>query len=306
MFRFIKNIVVKGFLIFLVLEILVRFFHLYNDMPDWFLADDKTYKRVPGQEGYAVFGNRKQNVSAYRINQSGYNSFREFNPTEEGIEVAILGDSFIEGLHQDYHNSIGKKIEDELKHVHVYEYGHSNFDLADQMFLVQANEEIFSKIDFIIFEFKYFDDLLRAEYSIENRRVVFPLLRYSKLLTYFLDIGLVDSVKKVLRNFNIGQTPRKVDKTDKDSLFLNNFKSLISKYGIDKTKSAFLLNSNDTNVEFLGFLKNNGIPIIDYGDGLKKSCDSPTTLIFDRHWNDNGRNIVAEAIIDFFKRKPIK
>nr|WP_298998217.1 hypothetical protein [uncultured Allomuricauda sp.] len=299
MFRFIKKIVVYVALIFLVLELMVRVFHLYNDMPEWYLAEDKTYKRVPGQEGFAVFGNRKQKTSPYRINQAGYNSFREFNPTEEGIEIAILGDSFIEGLHQDYRNSIGKKIERQLENLQVYEYGHSNFDLADQMFLVHENKDVFSKIDFIIFEFKYDDDLVRGEYKIENRKVVFPLLRYSKLLTYFLDIGMIDSIKKVLRNFNIGQTPRTVDEINKKVIFLNNFEKLVQLYGLDKTKTAFLLDSRNTHTDFLKVLGNRNVKIIDYGPSFEKSKDVPTTLIYDRHWNNNGREIIASQVIDF-------
>ncbi|MEX0314948.1 MAG: hypothetical protein AB3N18_12290 [Allomuricauda sp.] len=302
MLKFITRIAIYGLFIFLALELLVRLFHLYNDMPDWYLAEDNTYKRVPGQVGYAVYGNRKQKASQYRINQAGYNSFREFDPTEEGIEVAILGDSFIEGLHQDYRNSIGKKIERQLEDIHVYEYGHSNFDMADLMFLAQANKADFDKIDLIIFEFKFGDDLLRNEYKLEQRKVVFPLLRRSKLLTYLLDIGMVDPVKRFLRKLNIGQAPRTQAEYNKDVTYLNNFKQLIDRYGIDKSKTVILLDTRKTPNIFLEFLQRENIDMIDYGATFENSKDMHTTLVFDQHWNDHGRNLIAIEIVNYLKK----
>ena len=55
-------------------------------------------KSIPKQIGHAVTGNRRQNYSAFRINDFGFNSFREFTPTEDKIEIAIIGDSFIATL----------------------------------------------------------------------------------------------------------------------------------------------------------------------------------------------------------------
>ncbi|WP_394972485.1 hypothetical protein [uncultured Croceitalea sp.] len=305
MIKLIWKIMVYAFLIFLVLEALVRIFHLQNDTPTWYLDEDNVYKWVPGQEGYAVYGNRRQQFSKYHINESGYNSYTEFEPTRENIEVAILGDSFIEGFHQDYFNSIGKKIENVYPGIKVYEYGHSSFDLADQLYLHHVKKEKFSKIDLIIFEVKYKNDLQRNEYTVPPRQVVFPLLRHSKLLVYLLNIGMVDPIKQLLRDFNIGQTPLAERKglIKDDKLYQENFKSLISKYDFDKSKMTLLLDSRETNISFLDYLEREQIQYIDYGAQFANNIKRNTTLIYDRHWNDYGRSLVAKSICDFLKEK---
>ncbi|MGB5692170.1 MAG: hypothetical protein WBM43_06155, partial [Flavobacteriaceae bacterium] len=76
----IKRFLIKfGFyavLMLLVLECLVRIFHLHKDTPERHIDDKGVEKWVPGQQGYSVTGNRRQNFSEYRINNSGYNSYR--------------------------------------------------------------------------------------------------------------------------------------------------------------------------------------------------------------------------------------
>ena len=84
---------------FFFLEGIVRVFHLYNDVPlRLFIDEYDIQKTVPSQTGFSVTGNRRQNFAEFRINKSGYNSYREFIPSKDSIEVAIIGDSFIEGF----------------------------------------------------------------------------------------------------------------------------------------------------------------------------------------------------------------
>lgn len=303
MFKILKKMVLYSVLIFLVLEVLVRVFHLHDEEVTWYLdPKDNTYKWVPGQEGYAVYGNRRQSFTKYHINKEGYNSYRDFNPTEDKLEVAIMGDSFIEGFHQNYYNSIGKKIESKLPHLEVYEYGHSSFDFADQAFLVYSNREVFNKVDHFIFEIKFKNDFQRKNYSVTPRTVVFPLLRKSKLLKYMLDIGIVDPIKKTLRDFNIaGKKPYvpQENKQNLDSIYLSNFIDLYSMYDIDKSKSTFLLDSRETAQIFLDYLNKEGIDYIDYGVVFEENNKRPTTLIYDRHWNNFGRQLVADEIYKY-------
>jgi len=293
-------------LILIILEVLVRVFHLHNDMPIRYTAKDGTYKWIPGQHGYTVYGNRRQNFAEYKINKSGFNSYREFKPTKERKEIALIGDSFIEGFHQNYFNSIGKKIENEIKGIEVYEYGHSSNDLADQLYLIHSNKSTFELIDHIIIGIKYKNDLARDEYKFIERKPFFPLLRNSKLVVYLLNIGITDPIKEIhskLRNLK-SNAPKINSKPiiDKDSLYLENFKILINKYDFDKTKVAFLLDTRVTNQNFINYLKKQNISYIDYSISFKKS-KKPTDLIYDMHWNNNGRTIIANDIIDFIKPK---
>lgn len=312
MMKLFKNILVYGVLILLVLEALVRIFHLHNDMPERYVAEDGMLKWIPGQNGYTVYGNRRQNFAEYHINNSGYNSYREFKPSESKTEVAIIGDSYIEGFHQNYYNSIGRQIENQLGNgVEVYEYGHSSNDLADQLYTIYSNPEKFSKVDYVILYMKYENDLQRSQYEFIKREPFFPFLRHSKLVVYLLNIGILDPVKNIHHKINLlrngmfnSNKDQKLNsnkaKLDKDSLYLENFKSLVSKYGFDKNKTAILLDAGVTNTVFLDYLKKDSINIIDFSAPFEKAGGlRKTTLIYDHHWNKTGRKIIAEQISDY-------
>ncbi len=141
-----KKLFLKSILYFLLiivcLELIVRIFHLYNDVPIRFIDKQGVEKSIPNQTGFAVTGNRRQNFSKFNINSSGFNSFREFKPTKQKIEIAIIGDSFIEGMHQNYNNSIGEKLEEKLNNVEVYEYGYSGYDLSNELYLIKHTKQI--------------------------------------------------------------------------------------------------------------------------------------------------------------------
>ena len=137
-----KKFILKSFgyifLILLLLEALVRVFHLYTEDPPRFIDELGVEKRVPDNTGYAVTGNRNQNYSEFKINKAGFNSHREFTPRPGKFEVALVGDSFIEGFHQDYTSSTGQRVEQKVKGIEVYEYGYAGYDFANQMHLVHA------------------------------------------------------------------------------------------------------------------------------------------------------------------------
>ena len=249
-----KKLVIKTaiyfFLMLLVLEVIVRVFHLGKDTPARFLDTYEVEKWKPNQNGFSVTGNRRQNFSEYHINASGYNSYREFTPTKDKIEVALVGDSFIEGFHQDYYNSIGKKIENKIPKIEVYEYGYAGYDFADQLHLVNAYKEQFDLIDHVILGIKFSNDLTRGEYNVIKERLnlespINRLLKKSKLLVYCKSIGILDPPQKLIYRIRKTLRPEQqnngIDKTEalwiqreNEKKYLENFKSLVSKYGFDK------------------------------------------------------------------------
>ena len=205
-FNVMKKFIVKTFiyilLLFLLLEILVRVFHLYTEDPPRYIDEYGVEKRVPNNHGFAVTGNRNQNLSEFNINSSGFNSYREFNPKKEKYEIALIGDSFIEGFHQNFNNSIGKKIEKRLMGVEVYEYGYAGYDLANQMHLIHAYKEDFRLIDQIIIYLNYESDLERGVYEPNFERLnmlsspIFKIRDNIKLLAYGSKIGILEPIKK--------------------------------------------------------------------------------------------------------------
>lgn len=316
-----KKIILKCFLYFFLilisLELLVRIFHLGKDTPTRFLDNSKVEKWHPNQEGYSVTGNRRQNFSEYRINTSGFNSYREFVPTKDKIEIALVGDSFIEGFHQNYYNSIGKKIENKLPSIEVYEYGYAGYDMADQLHLINAYKETFDLIDHVILGIKFSNDLKRGEYKVVAYRLALEsklnnLLKQSKLLVYAKSIGVLDPPKKLLsRILSISKpknnTKKSIDsseeariKKENEKTYIANFENLISQYGFDKKRFTLLLDSKTTSPIFISYLKANNFNYIDYAKSFDAS-KQPKTLIYDKHWNDNGRTIISEEIIKHLK-----
>nr|WP_297785771.1 hypothetical protein [uncultured Allomuricauda sp.] len=291
-------------LIVLSLELLVRVFHLYPEDSPRFIDEMGVEKRIPNYNGFSVTGNRRQNFSEYHINNQGFNSYREFTPSYSKKELAIIGDSYIQGFHQNYYNSIGKKIENRTKDLEVYEYGYAGWDLADQLHLLQAYAEDFDKIDHIVIYMKYPMDLGRATYEPNTGRIKqlnsipFKIRDNIKLLYYASQIGFLDPVKNLMTE---KQDAKKASNTEQetalDSLYIGNFDELLKVYPINTTKTSILLDKRNTSPKFLEHCTEKGIDIIDFGSEFEQS-KKPVTLIYDMHWNNNGRSLVAKSIIE--------
>lgn len=313
--KLITQLGIYSVLILISLEILVRIFYLGEDKPTRFVDGKSVEKWVPNQEGYSVTGNRNQNFIRYNINSSGFNSYQEFIPTEQGIEVALVGDSFIEGFHQPYKISIGRKIEQRLNdRVKVFEYGYAGYDMADQLHLIKAYEEDFGLIDRIYIKLKFSNDLMRGEYYIEESRLnlespVNKLLKKSKLLVYFSEIGALNPARNLVRDIMAvakgGNAKEQPEKDEKEvgrahEIYLENFKNLVALYGYNKQKTVLLMDQSTTPQLFLDYLDTNGFEYIDFGADLNAS-KRKTTLVYDRHWNNHGRDLVAEIIVKDLK-----
>ncbi len=306
------------FLILISMECIVRISYLSKDNPTRFVDKFKVEKWVPNQEGYSVTGNRRQNFTKYHINKSGFNSYREFNPKKNRVEVALVGDSFIEGFHQPYYNSIGYKIENKIDDIEVYEYGYAGYDLADQLHMIDVYKPTFNLIDYVFIGVRFENDLLRGEYKVISDRMKFesPIyknLRKSKLIVYSQNIGILDpirnlagrlsSVGKEKTNTNrvsIIKTPDKIKKMHLK--YIDNFKKLVNIYGFDKERFVLLIDENKTPVIFLDYLKNNNYKYVDFSSTINSS-KKPTTLIYDKHWNNHGRNLIANLISDYILKK---
>ncbi len=288
-----------------VLEVFIRVFHLYTEDPPRMIDRFGVERRVPGETGYAVTGNRNMNFSKFSINKNGFNSHRDFEPSENTLEIAIIGDSFIEGFHQDFDKSTGVKLENIFQDsIPVYEYGYAGYDLANQFHLVNAYAKDFQDIDFVVVYLDYPTDLSRSSYIPNQDRIallsspLFKLRDNFKLLAYTSKIGVVDKGLEFISSYRgSGHSHRQDDttKTNKDSIYLANFKSLAETFQIDFRKTYLLLDSRRTDRGFLDYCSEYNIKIIDFGPRFEKS-KKPTDLVYDQHWNDYGRTIVAEEI----------
>ena len=210
MIKLIGKTIVFSILILICLEALVRVFHLYSQYPPYQLNDLNVEINTPNQEGYYVTGNRRMNFAQYHINSDGFNSYREFKPNEQDKEIALIGDSFIEGFHQNYYESTGKKIEEHLKNqVKVFEYGYSGYDLADQLHLIEAYKDKFQHIDYTFIYMKFYTDLERDNYKPNffrvnlQDRLTYKIKDHIKLITYAQNIGVFRAISR-LKNKLLG------------------------------------------------------------------------------------------------------
>ncbi|WP_396601146.1 hypothetical protein [Algibacter sp. R77976] len=290
--------------IFIVIELLIRVLHLTKDHPIRVIDEYGVEKWQPIQEGYSVTGNRRQNFSKFRINNSGYNSYREFHPSSTKFEIALVGDSFIEGFHQDFDNSIGKKIENKLENIVVYEYGYAGYDLADQLHLIHKYKEEFDLIDYVFIGLEVETDLERKKYEIIKSRIklespLYKNLRKIKLLTYLKSIGVVDVGKKFVSNlisFKRNKKEKlKFSKTNIVDKYIENFDQLVSTYGFNKKRFIFFLETDKTPLVFINHLNENNYKYLDLSKCFKSS-DLHKTLIYDKHWNNHGRDLVSNQI----------
>lgn len=317
--KFLIKTVIYIALILFIVEILVRVFHLYTEDPPRYIDEFGVEKRVPGHSGYAVTGNRNQNYSIFNINEAGFNSHREFTPTKDKFEIALIGDSFIEGFHQDYYDSTGKKIEDRVPNSEVYEYGYAGYDLANQMHLINAYKKDFDLIDEIVIYLNYESDLDRGVYEPNYDRIkmlastAFKIRDNIKILAYGSKIGILEPLKRMVSGKAFEETEnafqtneiRTVDEDEQRTIDLQrieNFKSLINLYGFDKKKTTILLDLRKTSYRFIDYCKANDITYIDFGDRFKTSRKS-TNLIYDKHWNNHGRDLIASTIADYINAK---
>lgn len=306
------------FLITLViLEVLVRVFHLAKDNPSRYLDEHNVEKWKPNQSGYSVTGNRNQNFSEFKINNSGFNSYREFTPSKSNFELALVGDSFFQGFHQDYHNSIGKKIENKIPKIEVYEYGYAGYDYADQIHLINQYKKTFELIDKVVIYINFEDDLTRDNYKVLQERLKLEKgmsgkFRKSKLLVYTKGIGIFKPITDFIQKaFTIGKTskPKKIkkpkilqqEKETRHNKYVENFEKLNSTYGFNRNKFTLLLDSKKTPTLFLNYLKKNNYNFIDYRPKFE-TTNKNKTLIYDKHWNDLGREFVAQAIFEYMNQ----
>ncbi|MCK0156870.1 hypothetical protein MWU65_06740 [Cellulophaga sp. F20128] len=308
--KILLKFIVYSIVLLVSLELLVRVFHLHNERPERYADEYGVEKWVPNQAGYSVTGNRKQNVGEYRINDFGFNSvYNNYLPSKDSIEIAIVGDSFIEGFHQDYTNSISRKVEKKIPNVKVFEFGYAGYNLADQLNLMQAYNHLFKDIDRVVVYIRFTDDLITGEYKLSNRlslnTPLNKLLKRSKLIVYAKDIGFFDPIKEKIAavvNFSKGVSGDIHKKKNNDSLYLENFKKLVNFYNYNKEKNILLVDYSLCSQEFLNYLKVNDFRTIDFNADFKKD-NIPKTLIYDQHWNDAGREIIADRIAEYIKNE---
>lgn len=114
---------------------------------------DGNFLLQPGAEGVWIAGAKGEIQAKYSINPQGYNSIRNFeqdlaNDFNGKVSIALLGNSYIEGYHNDVEESIGRLLESYTNDsVVVHQYGRMSANIADYALLYQ--QHIRGKYDYV-------------------------------------------------------------------------------------------------------------------------------------------------------------
>jgi hypothetical protein len=275
-----------------MLELILRSFGLSgNTIPTSIVNGDLVNK--PYAEGIYIKGGLAEIKGHYVFNSQGFNSLKDYSKlTDNKIRVAIIGDSFIEGLQVDVEKSIGRLLEEQMKSIEVHEYGRSGSNIVDYGLIYK--KYIKGKYDYV---FVYLTDKDLIEKLPENMGKLESLTKMS-----FGRIVYKNSYLIRYLNINHGLTSKLKDVMNKD------FSISLKKKSIFSEKEFF----EKVNYQALSLLDSSVIVLYE-SEKLKQFVKRPFRLKklqithkklpkdfgFDVHWNLNGRMNCAESIKNY-------
>lgn len=227
------------------------------------------------QEGTMVYGNFGDIKSSFYINDQGYNSSCNYDEPVDGIKVALLGDSFIEGFHENHKSSIGRRIESILPHIVCHEYGHGNWNALNYLELMSLIKNDYEKI-FIVCDSSDFFCVspARDRLTTTGLKKIMKKSHFFRYLYYNRRIGSNSEERDEERDIIENQTKKIVDLQD---LFPQNV-VWIWRSG----SSENIHRENSMVIE-------HKLKPYDFGK-------------IDGHWNSNGRINCAQTIANYMAR----
>jgi len=291
--HFILEITYTFIISFLILEMVLRLFHLAGiTVPEENINDNRLLK--PKSEGYWVKGGLGEIRSHYIINNQGFNSIVDYDQDiREGKLVALIGDSYIEGLHVDVENSIGRIIESNYPELQVHEYGRAGANIADYSQVYQ--KWIKDRYDYVFIYISNTDleettpGFMNMGYQIPKSSILRLIYNRIHVLRYLnINHGMVMTLKSLMN----------IDKTN--SMLNSSFVGLGSGNYMEDNFNNEALQQLGSEVIYLYekggldsvFVANNNCYEI-----IHKYL--PKDFGFDSHWNINGRRNCANAIINY-------
>ena len=180
------------------LELTIRLLGLAgNTMPNTIIKGE--YRLKPGSQGVWVKGPQGNIKSKYNINKHGFNSsLYDYEQDSSDLKIALIGDSYIEGLHVDVEKSIGRTIEELYDdEISVHEYGISGWNAHN---FLQISREIQHKYEVIFVLIT--DEDLSQRYNNDPKKTEKGIVRkiYGQIhLLRYLNInrGILKRIKEI-------------------------------------------------------------------------------------------------------------
>jgi len=303
---FIKYILIWFFTVFVLLEFTLRLFDLSaNTMPTTSLNNDYVFK--PNSSGTWIRGGLAELKNYYSINNLGYNSSINYNDlSENDLNIALIGDSYIQGFQTDVRNSIGRQLEGIINpnKTVVHEFGRAGANIVDyhkvyKQFIQPKNYDFV----FILITDK---DLERYKPSYMNRGDRVPKKDFTRKiydLSYvlrYLNInqGIGTHFSKLISN-----GPESFERIAQEK----SIKSETSKKEYINRINLEIINKIPDDIIFIHekeklsdyFIDNFNFNFVEIRHDLQ-----PFNHGFDSHWNFNGRRNCATSIARYIRQNP--
>lgn len=246
------------------------------------------YRLEPGSKGTWVKGTSGEIKSLYQINKQGFNSIIDysFNDTTKNY-IAIIGDSYIEGLHTSIEYSIGRRIENKLNsnHIEIHEYGISGWNVYNFKELARSHYKKYDLIYILLAETDLMGGVPSKAKITGQPDILRKIYNSSHFLRYMnINRGVINSIKHLYNQ----QTKQQDGPTGYHEYpnyeVINQFpENCIFVYEEGKLNTG-----ESAHTEFLQI--EHDLKPIDFG-------------IQDKHWNDNGRENCANTIMKHIEKK---
>lgn len=288
-------------LVLIVSEATIRIFGLAaKTMPQKNIDGNSMFE--PEMQGYWIRGGLKELNKFYSINKQGYNSIIDYDVLNESdLNIALIGDSYIQGLHTDVRHSIGRQLEDLLgPNAVVHEYARAGANIVDYA-LVYENY-IKPRAYDLVFVLATDKDLKKKKASFIGRGHKIPKETITRkiydnfhLLRYLnINHGLSVHLNDLLNN-----GPESIEKIHSEKADVNiSEKEYLNSINEDAVKrlpeSMIFLYEEHRLSDY--FLKN-----YEFDFKEVKHFRTPKDHGIDAHWNINGRYNCAKAMADYIQ-----
>lgn len=291
--KFLLTVLAGLIFVVITVEMLLRF---TNRVTDVVLEEniDGDYLYKPHQQGKWIRGANAEIVSSFNINSTGWNSAIDYHFENQKKYIALIGDSYIEGFHVPTDKSIGRKLEKLLPGYIVHEYGKSSANAKDYAAFFHKYCSQGYEIIFIFIRNGDFRDsipnvagkgtLVPVNTKIRQLYSNIALLRYLNI-----QLGLLKNLSAISSN--------KIKRQNEHN------KILPGKSRIDDQFQAFL-SFFPQNVFFVyeeGSLNENMVKLLGRQAIKINHTRQPMNFGFDYHWNNDGRQNVAESLATILK-----
>ena len=290
--RFIIKIIKYSIVVLIILEIVIRFFTLTNDVPQRDLDENGLQVFKKNQEGQSHGHNWKVNSSGFL----GHNKVKGEN------QVLIIGDSFVENIMNPFEcrqSSFFKKAGYD-----VFEIGRSGITFIESLeFYSKYKSEVNPKISIFIIDNSDFEESIQEINKLNDRVQI-------SLKTSKLSLGKIKAkyLKKILYNYktlyylylkylksqksNITSQSKEVNQSNEEiSLFINKL-IRISNQNYDLKDCLFVFRGENDFKELFNQLNLNFIELNLKGVEYMYSEN-------DSHWSCKGHQIASEKILKY-------